>query len=188
MITFVSLFALAYVASTLLVSAAGHLLAFVAFRDTVRAHAIVPARPATPVALAVTLFELGAGATAVVLAAPDRAAPPPAALLLTATALAGTGFAVYVRRLLVRSPAIGCGCSPLAAPTTPASLVPGVALALVSAGGMAAILIVAAAPSAATDLEGGLGLLPRLWGLTLALAVMLLPASIPSPTRTERPA
>jgi hypothetical protein len=187
-ITFVSLFGLAYVAGALIVSAVSHALAVGAFCDTVRAHAIVPARLATPAALLVTLFEFSAGGAAALLAAQHRAPLVPVASVLTATTLVGAGFALYTRLLLRTSPGIGCGCSPLAAPTTQASLLPGIALVLVSGAGLAASVILTAAPSAATDIEGGLGLLPGLWGLTAGVAVMLLPAWIPFPARTEGPA
>jgi hypothetical protein len=169
----------AYLAVTLLASGVGHVVRFRSFRDLVRTHGLVPARLATAVALLTMLAEVGFGAAALVLVA-QRPDPGTDVLLFAGPAVLGLLFVGYVRRLLRRpGRATSCGCSPLAGPLTPAALVPGVALALVSATALvAAALAITTAPvaAAATDAPW---LLSVLWGATLAIVVLLVPAAVP---------
>jgi hypothetical protein len=185
LISFLASFAFAYLAAALLASGAGHLLGFIGFRDLVRAHTIVPQRLATPVALCVLSFELVAGTIALLLAVRRGNDVGLAFLLCAATTAAGLGFVLYVRRLLQSPTAVACGCSPLTGPTTPASLIPGAALLVISA---IAVVVVALAPAqgAAGEVDGLVGVLPQLWGVTLAGIVMLVPASMPAPAVTDR--
>ena len=181
LIGFLSSFGFAYLAAALLASGAAHLRGFTAFRDLVRAHAIVWQRHSTPAALGVLSFELVAGMTALLLAVRDRADLAPAVLLCTVTMIAGLAFVSYVRRLLQTSTPAACGCSPLAGPTTPASLMPGAVLLLISAVALAATVALEPAQTVAGQIGGLVGALPQLWGVTLAVVVTLVPASMPAP-------
>ncbi len=168
---FVTTLALGYLAAALLPSGVAHLARFGAFRGVVRAHRVVPDRAAAPVALLVAVAEIGLGAAAA--AAAVRSSAPP--VLFAATAVLGVGFILYLRALL-RHPdtGVGCGCTPLAAPLTPASLLPGGMLTVV------AILALAATLAVTTAGPSGPGTaFPLLWGATLALLVVLVPASAP---------
>jgi hypothetical protein len=187
-IAFWSSFGLTYVATALLASGASHLLGFSSFRDVVDDHAIVPARFALIVVLLTLIAELVTGTAALVLLIAQSSAVPALLLFAFAGAL-GVGFVAYVRRLL-RQPdrASSCGCSPLASPLTSASQLPGVALSTVSAVALAATFLLDRNMAAAHgDSFGSLGLLPPLWGVTLAVLVMLVPASVPSLAVDRRP-
>jgi hypothetical protein len=173
---------LAYVTVTLMTSGAGHLVRPAVFRAVVRRHGIVPVRLAAPVAAATVVAELSLGTTAAVLLIRGPGTGPAAALFV-ATTLMGLAFLVYVRRLL-RVPAgdVGCGCSPLAGPLTPAARVPAVALAVLSALSLAAALAGDAAAAAAVAGDGAAAEpLGWLWGATLAVVVLLVPAVAPRP-------
>lgn len=173
---FLSSSGFAYLAAALLASGAGHLLDLRGFRDLLRTHAILPSRLVTPAVLCALSFELVGGATALLLAVQQDPAVAPAVVLCAATAIAGLGFVVYVRRLLRTSAAAPCGCSPLAGPTTPASLLLGAALVLTSA-----VTLTATAALPAGDVDGVARLLAPVWGVTLAAVTMLVPASMPTP-------
>lgn len=183
MISFLWSFAFAYLAAALLASAAAHLVGFAGFHDLIRTHAIIPQRVSTAVALGVLSLELVAGAAALLLASRRGIDVAPPVLLCATTAIAGVGFVFYVGRLLRMSTSASCGCSPLAGPTTSASLLPGAALALISMVGLAVAL--APAQSSATEVDGLVAALPQLWGATLAVIVMLVPASMPAPAAPE---
>lgn len=185
LISFLYSFGLAYLAAALLASAAGHVLRFPAFHDLVRVHAIVPQRLSGPAALCVLSFELAAATTALLLAWRDRVDLALAVLLCGTTLIAGLGFLSYVRRLLRSGSPASCGCSPLAGPTTAASAVPAAALVVISAVTLAAAVVLAAAPSAAVAVDGVVGALPQLWGVTVAVGVMLVPASAPAASTRE---
>lgn len=175
---FFASFGFTYLAATLLASAAGHLMRFAGFRDLVRGHAILPPRLVTPGVLCVLSFELLAGAAALLFAVRRNPEVTPAVVLCAASAVAGLGFVVYVRRLLRTSAAPPCGCSPLSGPTTSATLVPGAALALVSVVALTATL--ARAP-AGSEVDGIVRALAPVWGVTMAALTMLVPASMPAP-------
>lgn len=169
MIGFVTLLALGYIVVALLPSGVAHLARFGAFHAVVRAHHVVPTRAAASVALLVAVAETGLGGAAVVGAA--RGGAP--AILFAAAAALGVGFAGYVRALLRRpDTGVGCGCTPLPAPLTSASVLPGGALAVV------AMLALAASAAGPTGPAAVFGLL---WGATLALLVAMVPASAPRP-------
>jgi hypothetical protein len=178
--TFLASAGFAYIAAMLLASGAGHLRDIVGFRDLVRAHAILPPRVVSPGVFCVLAFELGGGATALLLATQQRPAVAPAAALCVATAGAGLGFVSYLRRLLRTSSAAPCGCSPFSGPTTPASLMLGAALVLASVVALVATLALELGP-AADRLDGIAPALASLWGVTLAALTMLVPATMPEP-------
>lgn len=186
MITFWWPFGCAYLAATLLPSGVSHLFGFGSFRDLLRTHAIIPQRLATPVALTTLLAELVAGSAALILLPLHRAAA--AMLLFGGTAVVGLGFLLYVRRLLGRpGRAVSCGCSPLAAPLTSASVLPGAMLAVVSVTALAVTVIGDRLPGVPTgEFVGALSWFPPLSGVTLAAVVMLVPASAPSPATEGR--
>lgn len=177
MITFLLPMGLVYVAATLVTSGVSHLVRFGPFRDLVRRHGLVPGRMATPVASMTVTAELGCGAAAVALLQTHR--PWAAASLFGGSLVMGLSFMGYVRGLLRRPTGdIGCGCSPLAGPLTPAAMVPATALAVVST-----LSLVAAAASALVAWDGVLAeplrALAWLWGATLAAVVILVPAVAP---------
>jgi hypothetical protein len=183
LISFLWSFAFAYLAATLLASAAAHLVGFADFCDLIRTHGIIPPRLSTAVALGVLTLELVAGAAALLLVSRRGTEVVPPILLCAVTAITGVGFVSYVRRLLQMSTSVRCGCSPLAGPTTSASLLPGAALALISMVGLAVAL--APAQSFATELDVLVAVLPQLWGATLAVVVMLVPSSMPAPASPQ---
>jgi len=166
---FVTALALGYLAAALLPSGVAHLARFGAFRGVVRAHRVVPDRAAAPVALLVAVAEIGLGAAAAAAAMRGNALP----VLFAAAAVLGVGFILYLRALL-RHPdtGVGCGCTPLSAPLTPASLLP---------GGMLTVVAILALAATAAGPSGPGTALPLLWGATLALLVVLVPASAPQP-------
>ncbi|HEX8071329.1 MAG TPA: MauE/DoxX family redox-associated membrane protein [Pyrinomonadaceae bacterium] len=185
--TFIYYLSLGYVAATLLTSGIGHALGAARFRDLVRAHDIIPRDLVPATTLLVIAFELiaGAGALAVLLKAELVAR---AALLFAGCAVAGGAFACYIRRLLRRPGRVSsCGCSPLAGPLTPVAVVPACALLLLSALGLvAAGLGYGRALGVAYGLLGGAVALPLAWGVTLALLIIMLPASMPRPALNGR--
>lgn len=188
MISFWSSFGLAFIATTLLASGATHAIGFSSFRNLIRDHAIIPSRGAPIVALLTVLAELTAGAAALVFLLSQSTAGPTVVLFAVTGAL-GVAFVLYLRRLL-RQPhrASGCGCTPLSSPLTPASQLPGAALAAVSATALvAAFLQIRYGGAADPDSVGPLAVMAPLWGLTLAVLVMLVPASVPSLTVDRRP-
>jgi hypothetical protein len=171
---------LAYAATTLLASGVSHGIGFGSFRNLIRDHAIIPSRAAPLVAAATLLAELAAGTMALVLLL-RRSATVPTLLFFAAIGALGVAFVFYIRRLLRRPHTTsGCGCTPLSSPLTPASQLPGAALAAVSVTALAATFLQNwyAGPGG----FGALTVLPTLWGVTLAFLVMLVPASTPSPT------
>lgn len=172
MSAFVTALALGYLAVALLPSGVLHLARLGVFRAVIRAHGLVPARAAAVVALAVAVAEIGLGAAAVVAA--GRSTVPPALFALGAAL--GVGFTLYLRALLRRpDTGVGCGCTPLPAPLVPASLLP--------AGMLAVVAILALGATAAGPSAQGTPF-PLLWGATLALLVVVVPASVPQPAAT----
>jgi hypothetical protein len=178
MTTFVSALGFAYVAAALLASGVAHLLGFREFRALVTTHGVVSPGRSSFVAAAVLGVELAAGAAALRFAVQGDTGTLPAAVVFGVTAVLGMGFVLYVRRLLEAPPSAGCGCTPLGGPVTAASLLPGAALVAVAA---VALLATVAGPGAGLELAGAAAALPRLAGVTLAAAVMLVPASMPPP-------
>lgn len=173
MSAFVTALALGYLAAALLPGGMVHLARFEAFRAVVRAHGVVPNRAVTPTALLVAIAETGLGAVAAV--AVVRSGAPP--ILFAAAAVLGVGLVLYLRALLRRpDPGVGCGCTPLFAPLGPASLLP---------AGMLAVVAVLALTATAAGPSGAGAAFPLLWGATLALLAVLVPASVPQPTAEE---
>ena len=185
--TFFYYLSLGYVAATLMISGIGHVLGFAHFRDLIRAHSIIPTRLAVATAVLVIGFELvGAVTSLAVLLNEENAVR--ASLLFAVCAAAGGAFAFYIRRLLRRPEGISsCGCSPFAGPLTPASMVPALALLLMSLLGLVAVGLGYNSPLGVTyGLQGISVALPLVWGLTLAVIIILLPASMPQPATHGR--
>lgn len=175
--TFIYYVALGYVAAALTAGGIHHATKLTGFSETVRSHRIVPAAIATPVAILVTIFEIAAGGAAVFMLFSENAAAH-ARLLFSICSVSGVLFALYVRRLLRNPQGISsCGCSAFAGPLTIASIIPALALVLVSALGF-----VTTAPGLGNTLPANFPVaLPLIWGVTLALIVNLIPASMPRP-------
>lgn len=173
--TFVYYLALGYLAAGLLASGIHHAAGWTSFREIVRSHRIVPVGLATPLAILITVVELVAGSAALGVLFSDKVAARAPVLFSVCTVL-GIAFALYVRRLLRNPTGItSCGCSSFAAPLTIASIIPALALAVVSLSGLAA----AALGFGNTLNQSFVTGLPLVWGVTLALLVNLLPASMP---------
>jgi hypothetical protein len=168
--------ALSYIATSLLASGVHHGTRLARFSSIVRSHRMIPAGLATPLAILVTVFELAAGGAALAVLWKETSVPAP--LLFSICILIGLAFALYVRQLL-RSPKgiTSCGCSAFASPLTIASIVPALALMLVSLIGLATTAFGFASPLHPYFLV----VLPLAWGATLALIINLLPASMPGP-------
>lgn len=186
MIAFLFLFSVAYVAATFLASGIGHLARFGDLMRSLREHAILPVRAVAPAAGLLTVFELAAAvlATRAVL---RGGAGVMDVMVLAACALAGTGFVLYLRRLLGTSRSADCACLPLRAPLTPLSLAPGSGIALVAMVGLACGLVLAQPAAVLQQLAPLSRLLPPAWGVTLAGLVMMLPASLPWPRAEAHP-
>jgi uncharacterized membrane protein len=185
--TFLYYLSLGYVAATLMISGIGHVLGFAHFRDLIRAHSIIPTRMATATAVLVIGFELVGAVTSLAVLLNEEIAVR-ALPLFAVCAIAGGAFAFYIRRLLGRPEGItSCGCSPFAGPLTPASIVPGLTLLLMSLLGlMASGLGYSGALGVTYGLLGISIALPLAWGVTLAVIVILLPASMPRPATNRR--
>lgn len=177
--TFLSGFALSYAAALLLVGGAGHVLGLKAFVQVIRSHGLFTSLPAASVvAAAVCGFELVAGGAAAWLLFGGSIAGRTA--VLVATACAGGAFAVYLQRLLARPSAhTSCGCSPLHALLTRASLAPSLGLGAVSLVGLVGTALAAADGS--QPVAGVLRLLPVLWGVTVSGLTMIYPAAVLHP-------
>ena len=174
--TFVYYVALGYLATGLLASGIHHAARSTSFSEIVRSHRIIPARVAMPLTILITVLELTAGTAALVVlfSAEGNARAP---LLFSICTVIGIVFALYVRQLL-RNPAgiTSCGCSSFASPLTIASIVPAFALALVSLSGF-----VISTLGFVNTLDSGFEMvLPLVWGVTLALTINLVPASMPA--------
>lgn len=179
MIAFLFGFSLAYLMCTFAISGLGHLTRFSHLTQTLRAHAIVPARVVLPTAALLTVFELTVAAFALRALLRIRAAAIDLAVL-GACVVAGVGFVLYLRRLLRTSRSSTCGCLPVRAPLTPLSLAPAGGVALLSAVGfVSALVLPQPAPAVLHQLGPAAQWLPPAWGLVLAGLVVLLPASMP---------
>ena len=177
--TFVYYLALGYLAAGLIASGIYHATRWTSFGEIVRSHRIVPVGLATPLAILITVLELVAGTAALgVLFSKEVAARAP--LLFSVCTVLGIVFALYVRQLLrarAHDPAgiTSCGCSSFAGPLTIASIIPALALAVVSLLGLATTAF-----GFGTTLDQNFVVgLPLVWGVTLAMLVNLLPASMP---------
>lgn len=174
--TFVYYVALGYLATGLLASGIHHAARLTSFSDIVRSHRIISARVAMPLTILITVLELAAGSAALVVlfSAEGNARAP---LLFSICTAIGIVFALYVRQLL-RNPAgiTSCGCSSFASPLTIASIVPALALTLVSLSGF-----VISTLGFGNSINSGFAVvLPLVWGVTLALIINLVPASMPA--------
>lgn len=175
--TFVERCGLAFLAATLLATGGSHLADLRGFPRLLRHHGLLPAALAAPVAWLVTGVELAIGLAAL------KALLDPQPYLATVGFGAGLGiggvFLIYLRRLLRAGRASSCGCSPLASPLTPASLVP--AASLVVAG---LVGLLARSSAVATSLPPrAWSRLAVAWGVALAGLVLLLPATAPGRVR-----
>jgi hypothetical protein len=167
-------FALSFIAATLLVSGLGHALRPASFGRVVRSHDVFPSWLITWLAIGVCFFELLVGTLAAFSLRPGASFAARVAVL-AAAAGAGAVFWVYLRRLLSDpGDATTCGCSPLSAPLTKASLAPSISLVIVSLVGFAATAAVNFDHNI-SDLERAL---PCLWGVTLSGMTLLYPASV----------
>jgi hypothetical protein len=188
-IAFAHVFALAYVAATLLTSGVGHLVAPRRFARVLHAHGLLPPRAASGVAAVVPVLELAAGALALtaILRRDDPQVSVLALLAHGAGAMAGVAFLLYVRRLLratdgVASPRVAsCGCTPLDAPLTSMSAAPAAGLLTACAVGLVATLVGSGAPGGDLSLPAAARALPLAWGVTLAALALGLPAVMPNP-------
>ena len=177
--TFLVLFSLSYLATLFLAGAAGHIARFRNFRLLIREHGIVPHAWSGLTAAAVCGFELLAGGAAL-LSLGQLAGWRMRIFALAGAALAGVTFQIYVRRLLRKAGrTTSCGCSPLSAPLTRASLAPSTGAVFLSLCGLGA----AGAPNPSPGLMLAL---PYLWGLILAGMTVLYPAAVLQVPRRER--
>lgn len=185
--SFLYYLSLSYVATTLLVSGVGHVYGFSSFRDLLRSHNIVPAALATLLSVVVAAVEIvvGIALPAIWLTQQGEAF---ISTLFVVCAVAGGVFMLYIRRLLQQPEGIeSCGCSPFSGPLTSASIIPAAGLLLMSACGLIAAALGVKPAFATAYAEVGITLaLPIVWGSTLALLVILLPASMPQPLTTQR--
>ena len=181
--TFLYYLALSYLAASLVPIGVYHGARLGNFSLIVQSHRIVPAVVAVPLAILVAVFELAAGATALAALFNEEAAKV-TGLLFSICAAVGLAFTLYVYRLLRHPEGItSCGCSSFASPLTIASVVPALALLLVSLLGL-----VPAVSGFGSTLNDGSDIalaLPLCWGATLALIVNLLPASMSRPASVE---
>src|ERR1051326_6938342 len=164
---FASDFSLSFIAATLLVSGVVHLYSPAEFQRVIRSHRVFPSWLAGWIGISVSLFELSLGMLAAV-------SLRPAANVGTRVTVLGAAFWIYLRRLLSNpGDANTCGCSPLSAPLTKASLAPSIALMIVSFVGVTATLAV----GLDNDVTGVERVLPCLWGVTLSGITLLYPAA-----------
>ena len=172
---FVYYFALSYLAASLIPIGVYHGARLPNFSRIVKSHRMVPIVLAMPLVILVAAFELVIGAMALAALFNEEAARA-AGLLFSICATVGLVFAFYVYRLLQHPEGItSCGCSSFASPLTIASVIPALALLLVSLLGLATIGF-----GGNLNAESNIALaLPIVWGGTLALIVNLLPASMP---------
>jgi len=171
---FASDFSLSFIAATLLVSGMGHLSGPAEFQRIVRSHGVFPSWLTRWIAILVSLFELSLGLLAVISLRPT-ASFGTRVTALVATAGAGAAFWIYLRRLLSNpGDANACGCSPLSAPLTKASLAPSIALVIVSFVGFTATVV--SGPD--NQIAGVERVLPCLWGVTLSGITLLYPAAV----------
>jgi hypothetical protein len=172
---FFSNFALSFIAATLLVSGWGHALRPGSFGRVVRSHGVFPSWLITGLTIAVCFFELLVG-TLAALSLRSAASFAARVAVLAAAAGAGVAFWVYLRRLLSDDPGAArtCGCSPLSAPLTKASLAPSISLVIVAIVGFAATAAIGA-DHIVSNLERAL---PCLWGVSLSGMTLLYPAAV----------
>jgi hypothetical protein len=169
---FLLFFALAYIAALFLASAGGHVLRLKSFRQLIQEHRIVSAAPAGLIAAVVCGFELSTGWAALFSLGQFASSRMRISVLISA-ALAGSAFWLYVRQLLRKPTGVtSCGCSPLAAPLTRASLAPSIGVVCISACGLAAI------GGASYHSPGVPVALPCLWGAAFAGITVLYPAAV----------
>ena len=171
---FASDFSLSFIAATLLVSGVVHLYSPAEFQRVIRSHRVFSSWLAGWIGISVSFFELSLGTLAVV--SLRRAANVGTRVTVLVTAVvAGAAFWIYLRRLLSNpGDANTCGCSPLSAPLTKASLAPSIALMIVSFLGVTATLAV----GLDNDVTGVERVLPCLWGVTLSGITLLYPAAV----------
>lgn len=174
MTSFVALCGLAFVATLAVATGGAHLADLPGFARLLRRHGLLPGALTAPAALALAAAELAIAAAAV--AALAGGGPRLGTAAFAAALALGSGFLVYLHRLVRSGHTGSCGCSPLASPLTPASFVPAAALAATGALGLAASWVSGGlAPPAVTPWS----VLAAAWGVTLVGPVLLLPATAP---------
>jgi hypothetical protein len=171
---FASDFSLSFIAATLLVSGMGHLSGPAEFQRVIRSHGVFPSWLAGWIGILVSLFELSLGTLAAVSLRPSASLGIRVSVLVAAAG-AGAAFWIYLRRLLSNpGDAKACGCSPLSAPLTKASLAPSIALVIVSFVGFTATVAI----GVDNQVAGVERVLPCLWGVTLSGITLLYPAAV----------
>lgn len=181
MTLFLTWFVPAFLAGIWLTAGVGHVVAWSRFRRTIVAHRLIAPIWAPLVATAVPILELILGGLAARTVLRGEALPASVCLGSAGLALL---FGLYLNGLLHRGPVPGvsCGCSPLAGPVTPWSLLPAwtVLFATLAGGALGDV-----DPAAVSSIPAGGHSLAVLWGLTVSGLVLLLPAvaADPSPPR-----
>ncbi len=170
--TFFLFFALAYNAALFLASAVAHIAHLKSFRQLIQEHRVLPPASATLIAAVVCGFELTVGGAAL-FALEQFASPRMRISVLVSAAMAGVAFWLYLRQLLRKSTGVtSCGCSPLAAPLTRASLAPSIGVVCISVFGLAGV-------GGTSYRDPGLPVgLACLWGVAFAGLTVLYPAAI----------
>jgi hypothetical protein len=175
--TFFFSFAMSFAAALLLITGVGHAVRPRQFVQVIRRHGLFKSlRVAPMIAMTVCGFELLAGVAAALLVFRDATFAERATVLL-ATACGGLAFYVYLRWLISQSTGtIPCGCSPLQAPLTRASLAPSLGLIGVSVIGVGAAALIALNGSSSAD--GVKTAIPALWGVTFSGLTIMYPALV----------
>ena len=172
--TFIYYATVSYLAASLISSGLHHGTRIAGFSEIVQSHRVVPRVIAPVITTLVTLCELAAGGAALAVLFNEKVAVW-ASLIFAGCIAMGLVFSLYVGRLLRDPEGItSCGCSAFSSPLTRASLIPAIALTLVS-------LLALATSNPSTELPKTMLVLPLFWGVTLALIINLLPASMPRP-------
>lgn len=181
MTLFLTWFVPAFLAGIWLTAGLGHVVAWSRFRRTIVTHRLMAPIWAPLVATAIPAMELALGGLAARTVLRGEVVPTSVSL---GSAMLALLFGLYLNGLLRRgpTPGVSCGCSPLAGPVTPWSLLP--AWTVLFAALLVAVLGDVAPADLSSSPAGG-RTLAVLWGLTLAGLVLLLPAvaTDPSPPR-----
>jgi hypothetical protein len=165
--------ALGYSVAALLPVGVAHLLRPMSFGRLIATHGVLAPQVAPAIAVAVAAAECALGGAALV----GLLRGGPHGPVLGAALLLGIAFVAYLAGLL-RRPHTGviCGCTPLAGPVTTASVLPGAVL----------VVVCALALPGAVGAPAGASWFGVVCGVTLAVAVTLVPAT--APVEEPRPA
>ncbi len=176
--TFIYYATVSYLAASLISSGLHHGTKIAGFSEIVQSHRVVPRMIAPLITMLVTLCELAAGGAALAALFSPKIAVWASLIFAGCTAM-GLAFSIYVSRLLRDPEGItSCGCSAFSSPLTRASVIPAIALTLVS---LLALATAGFVRTPLTELPRMMLMLPVCWGVTLALIINLLPASMPRP-------